>query len=310
MFRIVFLIAFSLIGVQTRAQITKELNLPSSTGTLSGTLVEAGSRDIVAIIIAGSGPTDRNGNSPMGVNANSYQLLAEGLAVNGLATLRYDKRGIGASKAAGTAEIAMRFDHLIEDVKLWAKFLKSSEKYKKVVLIGHSEGALVASVAAQDPEIVGLVLLAGMGRNFDEVIAEQIARNAPKQIQEESKSITDSLKAGYTVSKVPSYLYALYRPSVQPYLISLLRYAPQTELKKVDKPVLIIQGEGDLQISVKDAKNLAEAHPKAELLLIPNMDHILKPADPVSPLANYQKPDLALSPELVPAISRFISRLR
>jgi pimeloyl-ACP methyl ester carboxylesterase len=288
-----------------------EITLLTTKGSLSGTILSAGRNQTIAIIIAGSGPTDRDGNNPLGVKANSYKLVVEGLAKQGIASLRYDKRGVGKSSSSGMKEADLRFDDYISDVKSWTNYLIDSVKYKRVVLIGHSEGALLASIAGQDDRVAGVVLVSGMGRSFDEVIAEQISKNAPLIIQQESQTIMDSLKEGKLVSEVPSYFNALYRPSVQPYLISLLKYAPLAQASMLQKPVLILQGDADSQIQVKDAEALARVVKQAQLVIIPKMDHVLKEVlDTQKPLANYSNAEGPLAPGFLNALTDFIKNLK
>jgi len=208
-------------------------------------------------------------------------------------------------------EADLRFEDYINDVKSWINYLIDSVKYKRIVLIGHSEGALLASIAGQNDRVTGVVLVSGMGRSFDEVIAEQISKNAPLAIQQESQAIMDSLKAGKLVSDVPSYFNALYRPSVQPYLISLLNYAPLAQASMLQKPVLILQGDADSQIQIKDAEALAGVVKQAKLVIIPKMDHVLKEVvDPQKPLANYTNAEGPLAPGFLNALTDFIKNLK
>jgi pimeloyl-ACP methyl ester carboxylesterase len=287
-----------------------EINLVTAKGSLSGTLLPAGRNQTIAIIIAGSGPTDRDGNNYLGVKANSYKLVSEGLAQKGIASLRYDKRGVGKSSSPGMKEADLRFDDYISDVKSWINYLIDSVKYKRLVLIGHSEGALLASIAGQEDRVDGVVLVSGMGRSFDEVIAEQISRSAPVAIQQESQTIMDSLKSGSLVSEVPSYFNALYRPTVQPYLISLLKYAPLAQAAMLQKPVLILQGNADTQIQVQDAKALAGVVKQSQLVIIPKMDHVLKEVlDTQKPLANYTNAEGPLAPGFIKTLTEFIKGL-
>jgi hypothetical protein len=287
-----------------------EINLVTAKGSLSGTLLPAGRNQTIAIIIAGSGPTDRDGNNYLGVKANSYKLVSEGLAQKGIASLRYDKRGVGKSSSPGMKEADLRFDDYISDVKSWINYLIDSVKYKRLVLIGHSEGALLASIAGQEDRVDGVVLVSGMGRSFDEVIAEQISRSAPVAIQQESQTIMDSLKSGSLVSEVPSYFNALYRPTVQPYLISLLKYAPLAQAAMLQKPVLILQGDADTQIQVQDAKALAGVVKQSQLVIIPKMDHVLKEVlDTQKPLANYTNAEGPLAPGFIKTLTEFIKGL-
>ncbi len=300
----------SILSVFAQKKST-EINLVTTKGSLSGTLLPANPNQTIAIIIAGSGPTDRDGNNYLGVKANSYKLVAEGLAKQGIASLRYDKRAVGKSSSPGMKEADLRFDDYINDVKSWLNYVLDSLKYKKVVLIGHSEGALLASIAGQVDRVTGVVLVSGMGRSFDEVIAEQISKNAPLIIQQESQTIIDSLKEGKLVSKVPSYFNTLYRPSVQPYLISLLKYAPLAQASMLQKPVLILQGDADSQIQVKDSEALAKVVKQAQLVIIPKMDHVLKEvADLQKPLANYTNAEGPLAPGFLNALTDFIKNLK
>jgi pimeloyl-ACP methyl ester carboxylesterase len=299
----------STLSVYAQKKFT-EINLVTAKGSLSGTLLPAGRNQTIAIIIAGSGPTDRDGNNYLGVKANSYKLVSEGLAQKGIASLRYDKRGVGKSSSPGMKEADLRFDDYISDVKSWINYLIDSVKYKRLVLIGHSEGALLASIAGQEDRVDGVVLVSGMGRSFDEVIAEQISRSAPLAIQQESQTIMDSLKSGSLVSEVPSYFNALYRPTVQPYLISLLKYAPLAQASMLQKPVLILQGDADTQIQVQDAKALAGVVKQSQLVIIPKMDHVLKEVlDTQKPLANYTNAEGPLAPGFIKTLTEFIKGL-
>ena len=299
----------STLSVYAQKKFT-EINLVTAKGSLSGTLLPAGRNQTIAIIIAGSGPTDRDGNNYLGVKANSYKLVSEGLAQKGIASLRYDKRGVGKSSSPGMKEADLRFDDYISDVKSWINYLIDSVKYKRLVLIGHSEGALLASIAGQEDRVDGVVLVSGMGRSFDEVIAEQISRSAPLAIQQESQTIMDSLKSGSLVSEVPSYFNALYRPTVQPYLISLLKYAPLAQASMLQKPVLILQGDADTQIQVQDAKALAGVVKQSQLVIIPKMDHVLKEVlDTQKPLANYTNAEGPLAPGFIRTLTEFIKGL-
>lgn len=309
--KIIPIILFIFISPLAYSQ-EKEVVLKTTTGDISGTLLLPAKAETVVIIIAGSGPTDRDGNNVMGVHANSYQMLAKALSENNIASLRYDKRGIGKSAGSGGKEENLILDTFIKDVLDWASFLKKEYSFKKIVLAGHSEGALIASVAAQNKSVNATVLISGTGRKFDEVIAEQLKKNPnnPQFIIDQSKNIMDSLKAGHLVKNVPQYFMALYRPTVQPFLISTLKYSPVVEVKKITVPVLIVQGDADLQVGVADADLLSIANPKAKKVIIKDMNHTLKT---VTDMADNQKaytdPERPLAKELTPAIASFIQNL-
>ena len=131
-----------------------------SADELKGQFITAGENTPVVIIVPGSGPTDLDGNNPMGVSANSYKMLAEGLAAKGISTVRIDKRGMFSSKAAGDAN-AVTLDIYAQDYRDWAKAVKAQTGQDCVYLLGHSEGGLmVSSAAADNADVCGLILLA------------------------------------------------------------------------------------------------------------------------------------------------------
>ncbi len=289
----------------------EKVSLTIVSGSLYGTLLLPTNKQkpTLVLIIAGSGATDRNGNNPMITN-NSLKFLAEDLAKVGYASLRYDKRGIAESKAAMTKEEDLRFEDYAKDVVAWVDWLKKDNRIGKIVVLGHSEGALLGKIAVQQIKVAGFISLAGAGRPIHEVIAEQLNKQ-PEQLQKESKQITDSLLLGKTVSNVPFYLMSLYRPSVQPYLISWFKYKPAEEIAKISCPVAVVQGTTDTQVQLKDAQNLAAAQPKAKLVVIENMNHVLKQASsqPNENMATYSNPTLPLHPELVKQLEVFLKGL-
>lgn len=282
--------------------------LDTGTGILAGSLrLPSGiERGPVALIIAGSGPTDRNGNPP-GMENNSLKLLAEGLAERGIASLCYDKRGIGESKGAGLPEEAMTMDLLIADAALWISFLRKDMAFSKIVVAGHSEGAMIGMVAAKQEKADAFISIAGPGRPLDRVIREQLS-GQPDKIRNHADAILRELVSGKTVADVPDMFLALFRPSVQPYLISLLRLDPAVEMAKLPVPVLILQGRCDLQVKETDARSLQRAKPDARLVMMANMNHVLKEVgtDPAENRAAYTNPALPVMPELIDAVTDFI----
>jgi hypothetical protein len=263
----------------------------------------------VALIISGSGPTDRDGNIPIVGNNNSLKLLAEGLAVNGIASLRYDKRGIAASAAAGPKEDDLRFDTYIDDAEKWGKLLHKDRRFTKIIVIGHSEGALVGTVACKRLGASGFISIAGAGYPAYEVLEAQLKRSLPPGLISESNTILDLLKKGTTTDKVPPSLINLFRPSVQPYLISWFRYDPAYELSRLTVPALIIQGTTDIQVGTEDAKRLTNANRLARSLVISGMNHVLKnvPGDMGLQMRSYNDPDLPISTELLDKVAVFIN---
>jgi ketosteroid isomerase-like protein/alpha/beta superfamily hydrolase len=234
------------------------------------------------------------------------------LATNGIASFRFDKRGIAESQPAMTAERDLRFETYINDVKGWIALLKSDKRFSSIILLGHSEGSLIGMIAATQPEIKGFISISGAGRPADIILKAQLENKLPQQLMDESNKILDSLKAGKTVSAVDPSLIALYRPGVQPYMISWLKYDPAKEISTLKIPVLIIHGSTDLQVSLKDAKLLSVAKPDARLLIIENMNHVFKESDSdvTRNMATYKNPDLPLKPGLVEEITGFIKTIK
>ena len=308
--RIFFIVLLWFIAFSSFATSIKQIvSIETGTGKLEGTLLtpdDVKDSKIVALIIAGSGPTDRDGNNPSMTN-NSLKMLADELVKVGISSLRYDKRGIGKSKTSGLKEIDLRFDNYIDDASHWVEYLNNLSRFNKIVVIGHSEGSLIGMVVSQQKDVDKFISIAGSGQPIDQTIREQLAAQPPVVI-EQSTPILDKLLQGETVENVPEFLNSLFRPSVQPYMISWFKYDPQKEISKLNKPVLIILGSTDIQVGLMDADKLAAANKKADKVVIKEMNHIFKEAT-LDKQANYQtynQPDLPIKPELVKVISEFI----
>jgi uncharacterized protein len=260
-----------------------------------------------ALIIAGSGPTDRNGNGP-GLNTDSYRLLAEGLATHGIGALRYDKRGIGESRALVEREEDVVFDDFVADAVKLAEALRKHPNVSSIFLIGHSEGAVIALAAAERAEARGIVLLASPGRHLLDLIRAQLDGRLPPELAAQAASIMDSLAAGRPVADAPDELRAIFRPSVQPFLISAARADPCRLIASLAMPILVIHGERDLQVGAEDIAALRLARPDAQIVILPQANHTLKtsPADVPGNLALYGDPSVPLDPDVIPAIENFI----
>lgn len=279
-------------------------------GELRGTLtMPEGSGSVSAVLIlAGSGPVDRNGNLPHARN-DSLKLLAQGLAAHGIASLRTDKRGIGGNEDNAIAEEDLRFGNYVRDAVEWLDFLRAQDRVSRIALVGHSEGALVATMAAQRTRVSGVVLVAGASEPAAAIIERQLAAaGVPSDLQTASRRITESLLNGTKITNVPPELLAIYRPSVQNYLMSWFPIDPAGELAKISYPVLVVQGTSDLQISMDDAKRLKAASPHAKLAVVERMNHVLKStsAERNENVLSYKNPDLPLADRLVPTIVDFL----
>jgi len=306
------LLVSGFINAQDKKQTFKESNvtLKINIDQLYGTLImpdDVSKKCPVVLIIAGSGPTDRNGNNPMMKN-NSLKMLAEALASHGIASLRYDKRGIGESKPAAVTESSLVFENYTEDAKSWINFLKLDKRFSQLIIIGHSEGSLIGMVAGAKAD--KFISIAGAGDAADKVLKAQIKSKGNTTLEDLTFPIIDSLKSGNAVKKVDPMLNALFRPGIQPYLISWFRYNPQTEIKKLTVPILIVQGNKDLQVTVKDAETLAASNKNTELLVVDKMNHIMKitEGDTQANLETYNNETLPISEILINKVVSFIQK--
>lgn len=293
--------------IEERTQVTV------STGTLHGTLLvpDGGATAPVVLMIAGSGPTDRDGNSSTLKGGNNCtRMLAEHLVKGGIASLRYDKRGVGESAAARGEEEKTVIEDLVHDAEAWVALLKSDERFGAVVAAGHSEGSLIGVLAARSAGAGAFISIEGAGRPIDQVLIEQFKRQ-PAFLRRPNARILESLKRGESVAKVNFLLKKLYRPSIQPYLRSWLAYDPAAEVKKLEMPVLFVQGGRDIQATMNDFNALKAARPDATLLYLEEMNHVLKVCGPGMRrnAATYTNPDLPLAPGLVGGIAEFVLEL-
>jgi len=288
---------------------------PGPIGPLAGTLIDAGRHTPVVLIIPGSGPTDRDGNNPLGVTARPYRLLAEALADKAVSSVRIDKRGLGGSKAAVADGNAVTIGDYAADVHSWVDAIRARTAAKCVWLLGHSEGALIALAAARQPRgICGVMLVSGAGRKLSDVIREQLRANpANAPLLDPAMTALDALDRGEHVDVAGMHpaLQKLFAPQVQDFLIDVFRHNPAQLASTLKVPLLIVQGERDIQVSVADAKALAAAQPEAKLVLIPAMNHVLKDIasdDRQANVATYADPSLPIDPTLVDTIESFVKR--
>lgn len=271
-------------------------------------------RSPVVLIVPGSGPTDRDGNGPLGLKASTYRLLAEGLAGKGIATVRIDKRGMFGSAAAAADPNAVTIEDYAVDVRSWVKVLRRQTGARCIWVAGHSEGGLVALTADHDnSDICGLILMATAGRPLGQVLREQLQSNpANASILDQAFPAIDALESGRRVDTTSMHpaLQSLFNPRVQGFLISAFAIDPARLAADNKKPVLIVQGARDLQVGVADAERLKQAAPGSTLVFVPDANHVfkvVKPADRSANLATYGDPDRPLAPGVVDAIASFIS---
>lgn len=297
-------------GLVQATVLQRPISLDTGNGELFGSLLlpKSDTPVPVVLIVSGSGPTDRDGNNPDGGRNDSLKRLAWVLAKHNIASVRYDKRGVAASLAATPDERNLTLDAYVADTVAWGQKLKADPRLGKLILLGHSEGALIATLAAPQLDAAAVISVSGTARPVDQVLRQQLSYRLPPALMLRSNELLDSLKAGHVDTDVPPQLQVIFRPSVQPYLISLFREDPAAAFARLKMPALIIQGSNDIQVGVDDARQLKAAKPDAQLALIEGMNHVMRivPNDIKRQLASYKDPQLPLAAELGTRILGFI----
>lgn len=292
----------------------EQVTVPGPQGPLAGTLTRAEGGGPAVVIIPGSGPTDRDGNSPLGVTAASYRMLAEALAVRGVSSIRIDKRGMFGSKGAVADANDATMTGYADDARAWAKLAAKRTGNACAWLVGHSEGGVAALVAAQSADgICGVVLIATPGRPLGQVMRAQFRANpANAPILDAALGMLDAVEAGRTVdpATLPAPLGAMFPLGVQRYLAGVATIDPARLAATAKVPVAVVQGDADLQVSVDDdAKRLAAASTRATLTVLPGVNHVLKAVgtDRGENLASYADPSRPVAPGVVDAVVGAVS---
>ncbi|MBB3125131.1 hypothetical protein FHS04_002672 [Mesoflavibacter sabulilitoris] len=258
----------------------------------------------LAIIIAGSGPTDRDGNQNFLKN-NSLKKLAVNLTNNNIATYRYDKRIVKQLKS-NNLDKNIIFDHFVTDAKSVIDYFKNTKNFNKIYVIGHSQGSLVGMLAAKD-RADGFISLAGAGQSIDQVIIEQVNKTAPN-FTEDTKRIFKTLREGKTTTDYPMALSSIFNIEIQKFMINWMKYNPTEVLSTLNIPILVINGTKDLQVSETEAKLLKEANKDATLKIIENMNHVLVTieGDDLENSKSYAETQRPIAEGLIDTITNFV----
>ena len=301
-----FILSFFLVVIcKTHAQeyTASEIRVNSF---INGTLLHAkSSKDTLAIIIGGSGPTDRNGNQRTAQN-NSLKKLAEELSKKGISTYRYDKRIFTLIQENALVEEKISFDDFVTDAVSVIDYFKKAG-FINIVLIGHSQGALIATLAAEQRDISHLICLAGAGQSIDKLIVDQLEVQAPGLVENAKQAFTD-LREKNKSEKYSVGLISIFRPSVQPFMNSWMKYDPAEELSKINAPILLVNGTKDLQVTPKEGELLKNSNSNAKAVDIEGMNHVLKiiEGDELENSKSYNEPYRPVAEELINLIVDFV----
>jgi len=288
---------------------------------------------------AGSGPSYRDWNNSLIPGTNgSAKLLAHVLAENGFASLRFDKLGTGKTEipaAVASGEELVGPQHYLDDVKAGIQRLATDAKVDpaRIFMAGNSEGGLYTLETAMDPEsgLAGIVLLASQGAAQGPTMLRQIRAQFEQIMSREEadarvaklQNLIDAIVAGRElppareVSDDPAILNVfmpLVVPAAKEFAPWVLTWDPTTAFAGIKLPVLILQGEKDVQIGLDtDANPLYQAAKAAgledvTLVVLPNSDHVFKleetPKDQLGSMAavRYNAAGRRLDPEAVEAL--------
>ncbi len=288
---------------------TMELPLQNGSITLPGTLsypvVEG--RIPLAIFVHGSGNIDRNGNQAgTGVSANYIKALADSLNRRGIAFYRYDKRTATKTNMEISKQVVIR--DFADDVKVGIDHFKNDISYGPIFLIGHSQGSLVAMMAVTE-DVKGFISIAGPASTMDKVLIEQVSKQNPGLGKMVEQHLAELLEKD-TIADPHPFLMQLFAPQNQKFLKNWVSLDPVMELKKIRVPVLLLNGDQDLQVSVKEAENLKLAQPSAELHIIPNMNHVLKEVHSLEEnQKSYYQENFPISGTLIAHLEDFIKKI-
>lgn len=302
---LLLLLFFEIIPAQNPTFNSEDLSIDT---LINGTLLIPSDKKKIplAIIIQGSGPTDRDGNQKNLIN-NSLKYLAEGLYHKEIASFRYDKRFVKLVLEGNFDESEVDFNDFIKDAINVVDHFKEDQRFSEIIIIGHSQGSLVGMMAAQEKNVSKFISLAGAGQEIDDVVIDQLQKQSPALVENARKSF-DDLRVNGVAQNYSPFLASIFRASLQAFMISWMNYNPQIEIAKLSIPVLIINGDNDFQVQVSEAEKLKSVKPNADLVIIPNMNHIFKEikGDLEENQKSYNNEELPVMKKLIKSIKLFI----
>lgn len=285
---------------------TEEVDLKNEEILLPGTLTYTNEKSPLIIWVHGSGNIDRNGNQKPIVNANYIKQFRDEINKKGIAFYSYDKRTATPSNVKIMLAQGTKIQDFANDVKIAINHFKDDKRFSKIILIGHSQGSLIAMLSIENVD--KYISLAGAGETIDKTLVRQVSNQSPIYGALTEKYLKE-LKENGTIKEVDPNLLSLFAPQNQPFLSSWIAVNPIEEIKKITIPTLIINGDKDLQVKSKDAENLHQAQPKSELVIIKNMNHLLKDIEKDEDnLKSYTSPNFSISKELIETVTNFINK--
>ncbi|WP_223270816.1 alpha/beta hydrolase [Subsaximicrobium wynnwilliamsii] len=307
---LLFMFCFIHFGMSQSEIISEEILISNDSIQLPGTLTfhTGETKQPLVIFVHGSGNVDRNGNQAGAPSSANYiKQLSDSLVSKNIAFYRYDKRSATASNVPFMMK-DMRFYAFTEDVNLAIAHFMDDTRFSSITLIGHSQGSLVAMLANHE-HVDKYISIAGPSTSIDKALIEQVRARNGDSLANLVVSHFKELQDTGSIAKVDPNLMVLFNKPTQPFMASWMAYDPSEELKKLEMPILILNGDKDLQVAVVDAETLHKAQPNSKLVIIKDMNHVLKTiVDDYDNFISYTKPDFPLSSALVDAIAAFIKK--
>ena len=299
MIRIIFYISFVILSViNSFAQLkNEELNLNNGVIQLPGTLTYTVEKSPLLIWVHGSGGVDRNG-SP----TNYIQQFREAINKENIAFFSFDKRTSNPKNASFLTDILI--DDFISDVEVVIAHFKDDARFTSIILVGHSQGSLLAMTASKNAD--KYISVAGAGESIDKTIIRQVT-NQNALFGEITAQHFKELKETGSIKEVNPNLLSLFAPQNLLFMSSWIEINPVDEIKKVNIPTLIIQGDKDIQVQILDAHNLSKAKPDAQFVIIKDMNHVLKTIEKDEDnLSSYVSDKFPISEEFIKVITNFV----
>ena len=305
---LLLVLANPMFGQDTIA--SKDILITNDSIQLPGTLTYSTNlkSQPLVIFVHGSGNVDRNGNqATMNANANYIKMLNDSLVSKGIAFYRFDKRTATPSNMKFIMS-NMTFEGFVDDINVIINTFKDDDRFSSITLIGHSQGSLIAMLVDHS-HIDNYISLAGPSQSVDQTIVEQVRFQNGDVIANKVESHFKELSEKGSIENVDPMLMSLFNKPTQPFMLSWMAYKPSEEIKSVKLPILILNGNKDIQVSVSDAETLHKSNPKSKLVIIDNMNHVLKTIEKDEDnMASYMSSDYPLSQELVEVIATFIKQ--
>ena len=274
-----------------------------------GTLITPYSDSLVPLVIfvMDAGEVNRDGNDRLSRN-DTFKKLAITLAKRGISTFRYDKRLL-AMDNLGIQIGDLSSTDFVEDTQAIVAYFHKNKSYSKIILAGHGQGALVAMKAVNE-NVDGYISIAGNGQSIDKIIITQLEEQAPGLDKSAARAFAE-LKVKGRASNYDPALSSIFAYDVQPFMRTWMQLDPSAVLNTLSIPILILQGDKDLQVSTEQALLLKEAQPNAEIHILENMNHILRKikGGRIANHKSYNEHWIPLMPEAVEVLVSFVLHL-